>query len=390
MSGPDEWIAEELSGLSARGLRRELRVYPAVGGKYEVDGRTVLNFSSNDYLNLTRNPTLKQRAKEAIDRYGCGAASSRLITGTTPLHDELECRLAELEGREAALVFGSGYLANVGSIGALVGRGDAVFSDRLNHASIVDGILLSGAKLYRYRHCDCSDLESQLKASGSGRKLIVTDSVFSMDGDIAPISDILALCRQYGAMLMVDEAHGTGIFGKSGGGVTEDADPGGETTVCMGTLSKALASYGGFIAGSRLLRDLLVNRARSFMYTTALPPASAASALAALDLIRERPTMGAELLRRAETFRSNLRSMGLDTAGSTSQIIPILVGDNEKTLALSRALADRTIVAPAVRPPTVPAGSARLRLSLTLAHDNDDLEFAAGELRAAAVEIGLL
>ena len=381
MTGPEDWMTDELADLSARGLRRELRPRPAVGGKFEVGGRTVLNFSSNDYLDLANHPRLKEKAREAIDRFGCGATASRLMAGTTDLHEELEARLAAFEGAEAALVFGSGFLANLGAIGALVGRDDAVFSDRLNHASIVDGILLSGAKLRRYRHCDCDDLEFLLRQSQARRKLVVTDSVFSMDGDVAPIAEIAALCDSNGAMLMVDDAHATGVFA---------AAPSRGATVQMGTLSKALGSYGGFVAGSNLLRDLLTNRARSFIYTTALPPACAGSALAALELLEEQPGIGEELLRRAEGFRSALRRLGLDTLGSCSQIVPVMAGGNEKAVAWSEALAEAGILAVAVRPPTVPAGTARLRLSLTLAHQAEDLARAAETLRAAARAVGAL
>ncbi|MDO8684327.1 MAG: 8-amino-7-oxononanoate synthase [Armatimonadota bacterium] len=383
MSSLDEWAAERLDKLSARGLRRELRVLPGVGGKIELNGRMVLNFSSNDYLDLARNPLLKQRAKEAIDEYGTGATASRLMAGTITLHDELERRLAEYKGAEASVVFGSGYLANLGAIRTLVGRGDAVFSDRLNHASIVDGILLSGAKMHRYRHCDCSHLESLLSECDSQRRLVITESVFSMDGDIAPIADIIEICERHDAILMVDDAHGTGVL-------LRDEIQSRSIPIAMGTLSKALAGAGGFVAGSRLLCDLLINKARSFIYTTGLPPASAASALAALDLIQENPEMGRELLRRSELFRSKLQSIGFDTLNSHSQITPILVGDNKKALAWSRALLDSGIIATAIRPPTVPQGTARLRLSVTLAHQEDDLARAAEILRSTATKAGIL
>jgi 8-amino-7-oxononanoate synthase len=386
----ESWFAEELSELGQKGLRRELRPLPSLGGKIEIDGRTFLNFSSNDYLNLSSNPALKQAAKDAIDRYGCGATASRLMAGTSDLHAELEQRLADLKHREAALVFSSGYAANVGTIGAVIGKGDAAFCDRLDHASIIDGVKLSGARLFRYDHCDCNHLESMLKAeTGYGKRLIITDTLFSMDGDVAPIADIISVCRDRSAMLMVDEAHATGVLGPNGSGVAVEVDAGREITVCMGTLSKALGGAGGFVAGSNMLHDLLVNRARSFVYSTGLPPPSVASALAALGQITSRPTMGAELLARAEGFRSRLKDAGLEALGK-SQIVPVIIGSAQDAVALSQALISRGIIAAAVRPPTVPVGTARLRLSVTLAHTDSDLEYAADALEDCSRNLGLL
>lgn len=382
MDKREAWIADELDHLQTQGLTRRLRPLPALGGKIEVNGRTVVNFSSNDYLNLAAHPAVKEAAKEAIDRYGCGATASRLMAGSSESHEELEQELADWHGREAALVFPSGYATNVGTICALAGAGDAIFCDRLCHASIIDGARLSGAKLFRYRHCDCSDLNSLLAAQTDfRRRLVITDTVFSMDGDLAPIQEISALCNQHDAMLMTDEAHATGIFSPSGTGAI---------TVLMGTMSKALGGLGGFVAGSRLLCDLLVNRARSFIYTTGLPPASVASALAAIETIRGNPTIGAELLKRSERFRRKLRELGLDTANSTSQIAPVLAKDKDKALQWSSRMWDEGYLAVAVRPPSVPTGSSRLRLSVTLAHSDEDLDNAAQALAATAREVGVL
>ena len=387
----ESWITEMLAVLEERGLRRQIRPLPSLGGRIEIDGRTVLNFSSNDYLNLSQTDELKQAAKEAIDRYGCGATASRLMAGTADLHDELERAVAEFRGCEAAVVFTSGYMANVGAIGALVGRDDAVFCDRLNHASIIDGVSLSGAKLFRYQHCDCEDLDSLLASeTGFGRRLVITDTLFSMDGEIAPVADIAAICERRGAALMVDEAHATGVFGATGAGVAEDADPEHKIMVHMGTLSKALGGSGGFIAGSSALRDLMLNRARAFIYTTGLPPASAASALAALQLLTRKPDMGRQLLEKAARFRARLAGLGLNMLGSGSQIIPILVGDNDKAVAWSRALLQNDLLAVAVRPPTVPVGTARVRVSVTLAHDDADLDRALDVLASTAREAGVL
>ena len=378
----EEWIQPILDKAKAAGLERSARVYPAAGGVIKIDGQETLNFSSNDYLDLGRHPHVIDRSRQALDQYGIGATASRLVTGTLPIHEELEQRLAQEKGFESALVFGSGYMANAGTIPALVGRGDLIFADKLVHASMIDACKLSGAKLVRWAHNDATALEERLgqHANGEGRKLIITESVFSMDGDIAPLKEIAALAEQADAMLMIDEAHSTGTFGPNGAGLIRELGIENAVTISMGTMSKAMAGYGGFVACSENLRKLLVNSSRAFIYTTAPPPAVIGAALGALDVFEASPRLGYILQANADYFRSLLHEAGLDTLDSQSQIIPIVIGDNEKAVAASLKLREQGIIAAAIRPPTVPEGSARLRISITLAHLVDDLERAAKQI----------
>jgi 8-amino-7-oxononanoate synthase len=379
----EAWIDEEIAELRQKSLERRLAVFSEAGGKIKADGRTLLNFSSNDYLGLARHPETISFSRRYLESYGCGATASRLITGTLTPHDELERAIASLKGYPSALVFGSGFLANVGIITSLVGRNHHVFADKLVHASIIDGIVSSRANLRRFHHNDPDHLEALLKqCPAGGRKLVVTESVFSMDGDIAPLPEITSAGVESGAMVMVDEAHATGVFGPGGSGLIREHALEDKVNVSMGTLSKALGGYGGFIACSPALRELLVNRARAFIYTTGLPPAVVGTALGALAVIQKAANPGVELLRRAATFRKRLQGAGLDTLSSESQIIPVLIGDNAKTLAIARRLKSKGILAVAIRPPTVPEGTARLRLSVTLDHSDQDLEWAAGEIIA--------
>ena len=370
----EEWMTEHLAALKARGLERKARLRP--------QGEGLLDFSSNDYLNLSRHPKVIERARRALDEYGTGATASRLVSGTIPLHEELESLISEHKGYESTLVFGSGYMANVGAIPSLVGRHDLVIADKLVHASIIDAITLSRAKLIRFKHNCVSDLKKILEkqADFKGRVLVVTESVFSMDGDIAPLRKIADLTDQFGVMLMVDEAHATGVFGEHGAGLVAAMHLQGRVNVTMGTLSKAMGGYGGYVGGSKALRELLVHGARSFIYTTAPPPAQMGAALGAFEVLGAEPSLGARLLRNALFFRSILEASGLNTLRSQSQIIPILIGDNQRAVAISNTLRERGIIASAIRPPTVPEGTARLRLSVTLAHSMADLQRAAREI----------
>lgn len=378
-----EQFAEECDALSRRGLLRTLRVLPA-------NGPAMLNFSSNDYLKLARDERVKSAGARAMAECGCGATGSRLMSGHLKLHEELERRLAHLVGCERALVFGSGFLTNVGVLTSLAGRGDAIFADRLCHASLIDGARLSGARVHRFRHSDVAHLEELLRRHApQGRSVVVSESVFSMDGDVAPVEGLSRAAERSGALLVIDEAHAIGVFG-DGGGVCRAQGCDVRPDVVVGTLSKALGGYGGFAAGSAELAKLLVNKARSFLYSTGLPPACLGSALGALDVIEETPAMGEALLRRAASFRKMLAREGLDVSGSQSPIVPVMVGDNEKAVELSRRLFERGVIAVAIRPPTVPAGTARLRLSVTLAHEEEDLELAAGMLVSTCREVGVL
>jgi 8-amino-7-oxononanoate synthase len=351
----------------------------------------LLNFSSNDYLGLARNPVVLSAAEDAIQRYGSGATASRLVTGTLECHEELEKQLAELKGYPAALVFGSGYAANVGIISALVGRDDHIFIDRLAHASLLDAAVLSRAKVHRFHHNAPEDLRRLIRACVSGgKRLMVTESVFSMDGDIAPVAALAEVAEEGGAMVLVDEAHATGVFGSGGAGVVRQSGSEARVNCSMGTLSKALGGYGGFVACSGDMRQWLIHKARSFIYSTALPPAMVGAALGALQCLRNNPDMGRQLLGQSAEFRARLRELGLDTGSSESQIIPVMVGDNERAVRLHRRLVERGILAVAIRPPTVPRGAARLRLSVSLEHTPGILNRVAGVIAEAAQLEGII
>ncbi|MGC8641351.1 MAG: 8-amino-7-oxononanoate synthase [Isosphaeraceae bacterium] len=391
----ERWIAPVLEQLRADDRERSLHVLPRSGGRFAIDGRDFLNFSSNDYLNLSNHPRVQSRAAEAIYRQGAGAGASRLVTGTLACHAELEEALAAWHARPAALVFGSGCLANVGLISSIVGRGDLVWADRLVHATILDGIVLSRAKLSRWPHNDIDQLDRMITRAAAARRrderfLVVTESVFSMDGDQAPLRGIAEIAKRHDAMLLVDEAHALGVFGPEGAGLVREQGLVDGVNACTATLSKAMGSYGGFVTCSRELQALLVNRARTFIYSTGLPPPSVGAALAALEIIRAEPERGPTLLARAERFRRQLRDLGLSVMKSDSQIIPLLIGDNAKTLRLSARLRTMGILANAIREPTVPRGTARIRLSVTLAHGDDDLRRATLAIAEAARQEGIL
>ena len=387
-----ERFREGIEALKAAGLYRSCRMLSArAGGKVVVEGREVLDFSSNDYLGLAGDAGVKAASAKAVERWGCGAGASRLMSGTLGIHEELEGQLADLVGCERALVFGSGFLTNVGVMTTLGGKRHAIFADRLCHASIVDGALLAGAKLYRYRHNDVGHLEALLAGHApAGGSVVVTESVFSMEGDLAPVDALGELSAKYGATFVVDEAHAIGVFGKGGGGLCREGRSAVRPDVVVGTLSKALGGYGGFASGSGAFVEMLVNKARSFIYSTGLPAACAGSALGALEAIAGRPEMGRTLLERAGFFRAALGREGLDTGGSASQIVPMVVGGNERALAISGRLLERGVFAVAVRPPTVPMGEARVRFSVTLSHTEEDLERAARAMGAACREAGML
>jgi len=370
----EEW-GRELEELRANGLERSFKtVSSAQGRAITIDGKRVLNFCSNDYLGLASDERLACAAKEAMGRYGFGSGASRLVCGNFEEHRLLEEDIARMKKAEGALVFSSGYMANVGIISALVGRDDVVFSDRLNHASIIDGITLSRAELRRYPHGDVAALEEQLaKASGYRRRLIVTDSVFSMDGDWALLREISALAQRHNAWLMVDEAHAFGVFGPTGSGLVEELGLERAVAIQMGTLSKAAGSFGAYVVGSRELIDYLVNTARSLIYTTAMPPAVAAASRAALQIIQDEPQRRKRVIDSADRLRAGLKGLGFDTLASRTPIIPVMVGEAAVAVALSRQLMDLGIFVQAIRPPTVPAKKARLRVTVTAAHTEEDM-----------------
>jgi 8-amino-7-oxononanoate synthase len=381
MEGWKEFLEER----ERRGLLRRLSPADARGPAVSVrGGREYADFSSNDYLGLSSHPALVRAAGEALDRYGVGAGASRLMSGDLAVHHELEAAVAEFKGTEAALVFNSGYQANTGIVPALFGRHDGILADQLCHASQLDGALLSRAKLLRFRHNDPEHLERLLARHRAGfrRALVMTESVFSMDGDRAPLRDLLEASRRHRCLLMVDEAHATGVFGPQGRGCVEAEGLAGEVDLVMGTFSKALGGFGAYLAAPRTVVEYLVNSARSFIYTTALPAAVIAADLAALRLCLAGETAGEELLRRAARFREALRAHGWK-AGGESQIVPVFAGESDRAVALSRGLAGRGYLALPVRPPTVPEGAARLRFSLTAAHTDRQLSGVVEALGAA-------
>lgn len=381
----EKWITDELATLRESGMERALVSYDGTGVAVTAGGQSLLNFSSNDYLGLSRHPRVQAAAVAAINRYGTGATASRLVSGTLTCHEELEGRLAALKGYPAALVFGSGYAANVGIISALVGRGDHIIIDRLAHASLVDASVLSRARVHRFHHNDPDHARSLCRACpAAGKRLIITESVFSMDGDLAPVSALAEVAEAEGAMMLVDEAHATGVFGSGGAGLIRQAGAESRVNLSMGTLSKALGGLGGFVACSSEMRTWFIHKARSFIYSTALPPAMAGAALGALEVLHELPGMGADLLAKAANFRQRLRAGGLDTGASESQIIPVMVGDNGRAVRLHRRLREQGILAIAIRPPTVPRGTARLRLSVRLDHPEAMLDEVADRIAVAA------
>ncbi|MBM4296807.1 MAG: 8-amino-7-oxononanoate synthase [Deltaproteobacteria bacterium] len=374
----EDFIKNELLRLKESGLYRRLRrVDGAQDAVLILDGREVINFSSNNYLGIANHPALAAAAKEAIDRYGCGAGASRLISGNTTLHEVLEAKLAEFKGTEAALVFNSGFQANIGILSTLAGEGDLIFSDALNHASIIDGCRLSRAKTRVYRHCDLDHLEMLLKDAPSGaRKLVVTETIFSMDGDEAPLAGIVELAEKFTARVMVDEAHATGIFGANGAGVVAQLGLGERVAIQMGTLGKALGGFGAYVAGSAALRDLLINRCRSFIFTTALPPALMATALAAIELVKREPVRREALWKNCRRMRAGLTQAGFAVGPGESPILPLIVGDAAQCMELSERLLQRGVFAQGIRPPTVPAGTSRLRITLMASHTQEQIESA--------------
>lgn len=389
-----KWMEDELALLADASLERSLRdTVPAPGrAGYALRGhRRLLNLSSNDYLGLSRHPAILEAIRQSLPAEGGGAGASRLVTGNRPSCSRLEEALAAWQNREAALVFANGYMANCGVIQALVGRGDAVFSDRLNHASIVDGIVLSRAEHARYRHNDMEHLRQLLhKHRDKRRKLIVTDAVFSMDGDRALLRELAELKREYGAMLMVDEAHSGGIYGERGEGLCSELGLGDEADIHMGTFSKSFGVYGAYVCGSRTLIRWLINKARPLIYSTALPPSILAGISAALELVRTERWRRDKLVSSSRLFRSSLTDAGFHVGNGDSPIVPVIIGDNDRALKFSEALEENGIAAVAIRPPTVPDGTARIRFSLSAAHAEEELMDAVSVIRRLGLELGVV
>jgi glycine C-acetyltransferase/8-amino-7-oxononanoate synthase len=384
-------VAARLEELRERGLYRRLRLIEGPQGpRVLLAGREVLLLCSNDYLGLAADERVREAAAEAALRWGAGAGASRLISGNMQPHRELETRLAAFKGYERALLFGSGYLANLGTIAALAGPGEVVFSDELNHASIIDGCRLARAETVVYRHNDVEHLESLLREAAGTPALIVTDGVFSMDGDTAPLPQLQELARRHGARLMVDEAHATGALGPGGRGAVAAAGLSGEVDVIVGTLGKALGSYGAYVCTNAETVDYLVNRARPFIFSTAPPPPAVGAARAALGVLEAEPERVEQLAANARALREALVAEGLAAAGSTTQIVPVKVGEAGPTMELCERALERGVFAQGIRPPTVPEGSSRLRFTVMATHDPEELRRAAHQVGEAAREIGLL
>lgn len=377
----DTWASEPLATLERESLRRKLEPLESpVGARVRIDGRELINFSSNDYLGLAAHPELVKAAHIALDAHGVGAGASRLVVGDTTAHQSLERALALFEGTEAALLFNSGYAANVGALTALFGPGDVLFSDALNHASLIDGCRLSRARVVVYPHGDVEALESLLRENPGRRRAVVTDAVFSMDGDRAPLKALREVCTRHAAALFVDEAHATGVLGATGRGLCELE--GVTPDVHVGTLSKALGSFGGFVCGSKALRELLLNRARTLIFSTALPAAVCAAAERALELVRE------------GSARQKLDALRAQLGAKSSAIVPVMLGSAENALRVSAELREAGFLVKAIRPPTVPEGTSRLRIAVTAAHTTDDVTQLlavlerSGAVRASAVHTG--
>ena len=373
--------ARALEALERRGRRRRMRrVDLGEDGRWIVDGRPVIHLSSNDYLGLARHPAVLEAAEAALRRWGASASSARLIAGNLEPHRELEEALAAFEGTEAALLYSTGYMANVGVIGAIVGPGDAVYSDELNHASLIDGCRQAGATLRTYPHADVGALEAMLaedeEVARFRRRLLATDGLFSMDGDVAPLASLVDIKERYGCWMLVDEAHATGVLGEGGRGSIEQCGVSGRVEFVIATLGKSLGSFGAYVAAERDAIDYLINRSRSFIFTTAPPPPVVAAARAALAVLEAEPERRERLWENIRRMARGLEAIGAETMESTTQIFPLLVGGDAETMAFSDALLEAGLFAQGIRPPTVPKGTARLRLTVTAALESGEIDRA--------------
>ena len=382
-------IHERLQELKELGLYRRMRMISGPQGpRVVLDGKPVLLLCSNNYLGLADHPRVREAAADAAMRWGVGSGASRLVSGTMTVHRRLEERLADFKRTRAALLFGSGYLANMGVIAALAREGEVVFSDELNHASIIDGCRLARAETFVYRHADVEHLAWGMREAEGRGSLVVTDSVFSMDGDVAPLAEIVELAHRHGVRVAVDEAHGTGCLGPGGRGAVAEAGVEDDIDVVIGTLSKALGAYGAFVACDQALAQLLVNTARPFIFSTAPPPPAVAGALAALELLAEQPQRAEKLQANGDALRDELAREGFEVAGSTTQIVPLVIGDAKQAMRICELAIERGVFAQAIRPPTVPEGTSRLRLAVMASHSRAELREAAQVLGRAAMQAG--
>jgi glycine C-acetyltransferase len=388
-----DWIAQEIDGLKQAGLYNRIRTIGSPQGAWlTVDGQHVLNFCSNNYLGLANHPRLVAAAKMATDEMGIGPAAVRSIAGTMNLHVELEKRLAAFKGVEAAITFQSGFTANLATIPALVGKEDVIFSDRLNHASIIDGCRLSGAKIIAYEHTDAGSLEEQIKANLSQyrRALVVTDGVFSMDGDIAPLPEIYEVAKKYDLLLMVDDAHGEGVLGKGGRGIVDHFGLHGKVDVEVGTLSKAFGVVGGVVAGTPVIVEWLRQRGRPFLFSSAVTVPDAAACLAALDILESSTELVDRLWDNTRFFKAEMKTLGFNTGASETPITPVMLGEAPLAQQFSRELFDEGVFAMAIGYPTVPQGKARIRVMISAAHDRDDLGKGLEAFAKVGTKLGVL
>jgi glycine C-acetyltransferase len=392
MSTKFTWIETELAKLKEQGLYTNIRTLDSAQGAWlDVDGRRVLNFCSNNYLGLANHPRLREAVKAAIDRMGIGPAAVRTIAGTTALHLELERRLAAFKGVEAAITFQSGFNANIAVIPALVGKGDLIFSDQLNHASIIDGCRLSRAEIVAYEHNNVNDLRRKItEKSEYGRRLIITDGVFSMDGDIAPLPELYALAAEFDIPLMVDDAHGEGVLGKGGRGIVDHFDLHGKVDIEIGTMSKAFGVVGGIVAGRQILVDWLRQRGRPFLFSSAMTIPDVAACLAAVDLLEESTELVDRLWANAATFKQAMKTLGFDTGLSQTPIVPVMLGEAKLAQQFSKRLFEEGVFAMAIGFPTVPQGKARIRVMNSAAHTPADLEIGLATFERVGKELGVI
>lgn len=392
MSTKLNWIRDELASLKQQNLYNTIRTIDSPQGAWiVVDGKRVLNFCSNNYLGLANDARLKQAAHDAIEKFGVGPAAVRSIAGTLSLHNELEKRLAEFKGVEATISFQSGFNSNGAALPALVGKEDVIFSDELNHASIIDGARLSGAKIIRYAHNDAEDLEHRILETGDYRRaLIVTDGVFSMDGDIAPLPQIVEVAERHDLMLMVDDAHGEGVLGRGGRGIVDHFGMHGRVDVEVGTLSKAFGVVGGYVAGKREIVEWLRQRGRPFLFSSAIPAADAAACIAAVDILEESTALVERLWDNARYFKTEMQRLGFDTGASETPITPVMLGDAQLAQNFSRALFENEVFAMAIKYPTVPQGKARIRVMISAAHAREDLDKGLEVFGKVGKELGVI
>jgi 8-amino-7-oxononanoate synthase len=389
--GKTDFIEKELQSLREKERYRQIRwIEESPSPWVRMNGERVLLLCSNNYLGLANDPGLKEKALRAIEKWGCGSGGSRSISGSLAIHRLLEEKLARFHRCEAALLFNSGYSANLSLLTSLMEEGDAIFSDALNHASIVDGCRLSKASVQIYRHLEMKHLESLLQENQERRRLIVSDGVFSMDGDLAPLSEIVQLAKRYEALTMVDEAHAIGVFGPNGCGTTEHFQLSQEVDIRMGTFGKALGCFGAYVAGSKSLIEFLINRGRVFLYTTAIPPSVSASVMASLDIVEQQPERRERLWENVQTLRQGLNHLGFDTLKSEAHIIPVLIGEPEETMEMDRRLLEKRVFVQGIRPPTVPEGKCRLRVTVMATHTREDINFALERFEEVGKELGVI